>query len=53
MNCEKKMHGALCGALWDEMRANCKVLEKDLTDVGKARVNVCDAVICIVYEELI
>ena len=47
MNCEKKMHGALCGALWEERGYNCKVFEKDLTDAGKARVNARGAVICI------
>ena len=40
------MHGALCGAMWDERGSDCKVTVENLTEVGKKMSKSTGAVIC-------
>ena len=46
LNCRRLMHGALCGALWDERGPDCTVTEKNLMEVGKKMAKSNGAVIC-------
>ena len=46
LNCDKKVHGALCGTLWDERGDDCQFSVNDLTQHGRnMRTNV-GALIC-------
>lgn len=46
LNCRRHVHGALCGALWDERGSDCKVTVENLTEVGKKMSKSTGAVIC-------
>ena len=46
LNCRRHVHGALCGALWDERGPDCKVTEENLMEVGKKMSKSNGAVIC-------
>ena len=46
LNCGKRIHVFLCGALWDERGDKCMMTVKDLGEVGQKRASSIGAVIC-------
>ena len=47
MNCDKKLHGSLCGTLWDERGDDCRVGVEDLSAHGRNKTTVVGALICL------
>ena len=47
MNRNKKLHGSLCGTLWDERGDGCWVGVEDLSAHGRKKTTVVDALICL------
>ena len=46
LNCHEKVHGSLCGILWDERGDACKVRLEDLSEQGRTNTNIVGALIC-------
>jgi len=46
LNCDKKMHGILCGTLWEERGSDCRIGVDDLTESGRNKAPLVGALIC-------
>ena len=46
LNCRKKLHGCLCGSLWDEQGDACRVRLEDLSEQGRQNTEIVGALIC-------
>jgi hypothetical protein len=46
LNCDKKLHGALCGTLWDERGDNFPLSVEDLSPSGQNKSKNRSALIC-------
>ena len=46
LNCGKRIHGFLCGALWDERGDECMMTVKDLSKLGQKKASSIGALIC-------
>ena len=46
LNCGKRIHVFLCGALWDERGDECMVTVKDLSVLGQQNASSIGALIC-------
>ena len=46
LNCNKKMHGNLCGHLWSERGDNCQIRQKDLTERAREKCKATGVLIC-------
>jgi hypothetical protein len=46
LNCHKKLHGCLCGSLWDERGDACRVRLEDLSEQGRQNTDIVGAMIC-------
>ena len=46
INCEKAVHGALCGTLWEELPSDCGLSVEDLGPAGQKNASHVGRLIC-------